>query len=327
MSTLQGAKEEMIRLATLIAKEPPKDDAAWTDWAKEREKSGRPQYVSEEEARADWLVFQQMTAGGYTKNRMAASYMQACKNMRLDPADPHWMVPQAGSPPKKCTLHPWQVIGADWLRRSKREADISPLLADGCGLGKTIQTLAAIYADYLDAAAGRIPGPYRPTLIVAPAILAGNWVNDNVTLLANALDVWLWQSRSGDMGTEIVPKSRLLNHSDKNLKQWIQSLDQNDPATLLQVVVTSYGTGVVRSLYLNGAHATTANAREAASKARQKAKEKTQGPEGEDDEDDEDNEDEEEADRQVEDKEGQVWNSTLAGVFLIDLIIIQLLAC
>ena len=74
------------------------------------------------------------------------------------------------------------MIGADWLQHSKRDGGINPLLGDDCGLGKTIQGLGAIYADYVDAKEGRLKWPDKPSMILAPRILAPNWVNDNKTL-------------------------------------------------------------------------------------------------------------------------------------------------
>jgi hypothetical protein len=192
-----------------------------------------------------------MVAGGYVDNNMAVGYMKACENMGLDPKDPSWVI-EGG----KCTLHPWQVIGADWLRRAHRDGGISPLLADDCGLGKTIQALAALYADFLDADAGKILPPYGPSLIVAPGIIAINWINDNAQLLRNGLSLWLWQGRQVDAGSSVsVPKSRILDKNDQEMRQWIDSLDQNDPKTMRQVVVTTYGTGPIRSLYVNGRYA------------------------------------------------------------------------
>lgn len=41
--------------------------------------------------------------------------------------------------------HPGRLVAA-----FKRDGDINPFLADDCGLGKTVQALAAIYADYLE---------------------------------------------------------------------------------------------------------------------------------------------------------------------------------
>jgi hypothetical protein len=307
----------MARLAN--QEEPPESDAQWKEWQAARQAVDKNTAATNDDvARDEFLKFQNMIAGGYTQNKLAAEYMQACEHLGLNPDDPSWMIDQGANEAKKATLHPWQVIGADWLRRSKRESDINPLLADDCGLGKTIQTLAAIYADYLDAKAGRLQGPFKPTLIVAPRILSTNWIDDNKDLLHGALEMYLWQGRAVDMGTALVEKKSILDLKDTEMANWTDSLDENDPETLRKVIVSSYGTGNVRSLYLNGEKAQLQSQRAAAAKrellarlakgeaaAASPADETLDADQLEDlaDEDDED----------VEDKAGDVWSSTLKG--------------
>ncbi|MGC8625781.1 MAG: DEAD/DEAH box helicase, partial [Phycisphaerae bacterium] len=66
------------------------------------------------------------------------------------------------------TLRPYQQHGLNWLQ-FLRECDLSGILADDMGLGKTVQALAHLLCDkhsgLLD----------RPTLVVAPTSLMGNW--------------------------------------------------------------------------------------------------------------------------------------------------------
>ncbi len=59
----------------------------------------------------------------------------------------------------RAQLRDYQRVGVQWLTRL-READLGAMLADDMGLGKTLQAICAIRG---------------PTLIVAPASVAGNW--------------------------------------------------------------------------------------------------------------------------------------------------------
>jgi superfamily II DNA or RNA helicase len=66
------------------------------------------------------------------------------------------------------TLRPYQQEGLNWLQ-FLREYDLGGALADDMGLGKTVQALAHLLAEK---EAGRMD---RPSLVVAPTSLMGNW--------------------------------------------------------------------------------------------------------------------------------------------------------
>ena len=68
----------------------------------------------------------------------------------------------------RAELRPYQRQGLSWLQ-FLRQHGLSGILADDMGLGKTLQTLAHIQAEK---EAGRLT---RPTLIIAPVSLMGNW--------------------------------------------------------------------------------------------------------------------------------------------------------
>jgi SNF2 family DNA or RNA helicase len=65
------------------------------------------------------------------------------------------------------TLRPYQVRGYSWLAFLRRWG-LGACLADDMGLGKTVQTLALLLRD-------RQAGPRRPTLLVCPMSVVGNW--------------------------------------------------------------------------------------------------------------------------------------------------------
>ncbi len=77
------------------------------------------------------------------------------------------------SPPAQlnATLRPYQLEGLTWLQ-FLRESDLAGVLADDMGLGKTIQALAHLLTEKV---AGRLD---RPSLVVAPTSLMGNWRNE-----------------------------------------------------------------------------------------------------------------------------------------------------
>jgi SNF2 family DNA or RNA helicase len=68
----------------------------------------------------------------------------------------------------KGTLRAYQQQGLDWLQ-FLREYELAGILADDMGLGKTVQTLAHLA---VEKRAGRMT---RPSLIIAPTSLMGNW--------------------------------------------------------------------------------------------------------------------------------------------------------
>jgi len=65
-------------------------------------------------------------------------------------------------------LRPYQRDGLSWLQ-FLREHDLGGVLADDMGLGKTVQVLAHLLAEKRD---GRMD---RPSLVVAPTSVIGNW--------------------------------------------------------------------------------------------------------------------------------------------------------
>ena len=66
------------------------------------------------------------------------------------------------------TLRPYQQVGVRWLHLLSR-LGLGACLADDMGLGKTIQVLALLLVDRGE------ERPRRPSLLVAPASLLGNW--------------------------------------------------------------------------------------------------------------------------------------------------------
>ncbi|MQX37188.1 DEAD/DEAH box helicase [Roseospira navarrensis] len=66
------------------------------------------------------------------------------------------------------TLRPYQAAGVAWMQML-REVGLGGILADDMGLGKTVQALAHLS---VEKAEGRLD---RPSLVIAPTSLMGNW--------------------------------------------------------------------------------------------------------------------------------------------------------
>ena len=77
------------------------------------------------------------------------------------------------APPKafRGELRPYQKVGFGWLR-ALEESGFGGALADDMGLGKTVQALALLAHRHLEA------GADRPSLLVAPTSLVGNWIRE-----------------------------------------------------------------------------------------------------------------------------------------------------
>ncbi|HEV8246836.1 MAG TPA: DEAD/DEAH box helicase, partial [Polyangiaceae bacterium] len=100
----------------------------------------------------------------------------------------------------EATLRPYQEQGVAWLQHL-RALDTGGLLADDMGLGKTLQTIAHLV---LEKQAGRAD---RPSLIVAPTSLLGNWRRE-IERFAPGLSVCVWH------GGERTRKQREAQTSD-----------------------------------------------------------------------------------------------------------------
>ncbi|QMU80309.1 DEAD/DEAH box helicase [Streptacidiphilus sp. PB12-B1b] len=71
-------------------------------------------------------------------------------------------------------LRPYQRRGLAWLVLLAR-LGLGGVLADDMGLGKTVQALALLAVEHEQAARAGAPAAARPTLVVCPMSLVGNW--------------------------------------------------------------------------------------------------------------------------------------------------------
>ncbi|MEY4979531.1 MAG: hypothetical protein RLZZ352_1801 [Pseudomonadota bacterium] len=110
----------------------------------------------------------------------------------LDGMRGHQSLPEVLPPTDfQAQLRPYQQQGLNWLQ-FLRTHGLAGVLADDMGLGKTVQTLAHVATEK---AAGRLD---RPTLIVAPVSLLGNWAREAQRFSPQLRTlVWHGQQRHG----------------------------------------------------------------------------------------------------------------------------------
>ncbi len=120
------------------------------------EATGDPELDAALEAGGDWT---EITAGGRLRKLLGELRAPALDG-EIVPGDLH------------ATLRPYQEAGLNWLWLT-RSLGLGGCLADDMGLGKTIQVIALLLKIYTESAR---PGPnIRPSVIVVPASLMGNW--------------------------------------------------------------------------------------------------------------------------------------------------------
>jgi SNF2 family DNA or RNA helicase len=100
------------------------------------------------------------------------SYPDACAHLGLDPPNPvlDEKVPHF-------SLKPWQVTGSDFAIRQEASEIRGGIIADDCGLGKTV-TLLSVVLLQKDIENWHVNYGYRPTLVIAPKQVIGVWAAD-----------------------------------------------------------------------------------------------------------------------------------------------------
>ena len=94
---------------------------------------------------------------------------------------PQALVALDPGPALRATLRPYQQVGVRWLHLLA-QLGLGACLADDMGLGKTIQVLSLLLvlkrADVKCADARSARKPAKPSLLIAPASLLGNWASE-----------------------------------------------------------------------------------------------------------------------------------------------------
>ncbi|HEY0206645.1 MAG TPA: SNF2-related protein [Acetobacteraceae bacterium] len=153
-------------------------------------------------------------------------------------------------PSSAVSLYPWQIMGAAWAIQMEEGPIGAALIADDVGLGKTLTALEVIHASpaLRLAKAGKSTEPpvFRPTLILAPASAIPVWIREitehypSITLL-----IYVGDKKKA----RPVDKARTQAPSIQALLETMDKLPQHDPATARTVVLSTYATWNIRSLY------------------------------------------------------------------------------
>ncbi len=158
------------------------------------------------EAGADWS---QVVAGPW----LAATLQGLRSPQALDALDPGTAL--------QATLRPYQQVGVRWLHLLA-QLGLGACLADDMGLGKTIQVLALLLVlKRADVKRTDVQNPAKPSLLIAPASLLGNWASE-IARFAPSLDV-------------------LVAHPSALSANELAAIDA-DRLAKLDLVITSYGT-------------------------------------------------------------------------------------
>ena len=184
-------------------------------------------------------------------------YLSSCSMLGVDPA-----TPSIGS---GITLKAWQVTGVVWAQYMLNSPIRSAILGDDVGLGKSITSLSVIQnifrCDTEVLASGISPtgwqlggelsvgnlttsGPYKPTLILFPALAASVW-RDELHLFPDLKPYYYY---SAPNKATITTRANVLPRSVDDLKKTIEALDPNDPATSCHVFMSTYSTWYKRTL-------------------------------------------------------------------------------
>jgi non-specific serine/threonine protein kinase len=103
----------------------------------------------------------------------------------------------------KATLRPYQEVGVRWLRWI-HELGLGACLADDMGLGKTIQILSLLLV-----LANKRGADRRPTLLVVPASLLGNWAAEAERFAPSLRVLVAHPSALGDGHLASIPAARV----------------------------------------------------------------------------------------------------------------------
>ncbi|KAJ6089266.1 Helicase C-terminal [Penicillium canescens] len=184
-------------------------------------------------------------------------------------------------------LKPWQVTAVAWMLDQEASPLHGGLLADACGLGKTISALTLIWTANQPSLPVDPTRTFAPSLILVPNALVDTWVTEIDRHFGDALTLVLLfgsSTRTGDRRRKALTISKLTD-----LQSTLDGLDPSNPATGTTVVLSSYQTWARRTTRVvdlegNPVHAT----RQRTGTSRHVADPKAKDPNAEEEEFDED---------------------------------------
>ncbi|RDW89931.1 uncharacterized protein DSM5745_01706 [Aspergillus mulundensis] len=166
----------------------------------------------------------------------APSLEDACRMLGLNSTRPA-IRPENGP---ETVLKGWQVRAIAWMLAQEKGNFRSGILADACGLGKTLTLLSFLYIS----SKGHSAPPYRPTLIVVPAGSIETWFSEIRARFKHGLKLKIFYDSKGK-----APHAKKSFTVDNNkFREWLTGLDSNDEKTGRTIVLTSYLTWVERCI-------------------------------------------------------------------------------
>lgn len=172
---------------------------------------------------------------------------EACRRLGLkrDPVSRLPMLdPGHASGIEPFALRPWQATGVQWMFSQESEPIRGGIVADACGMGKTLMALTLIFLD----AKRRSEDPnaiFRPNLIVVPSMIFHVWFDEIKSRFGDAIKLHLFYGWK-----EIIPNFEsdpnfLLGADEEKLEKLacaVAALDPKRPHTAFTVFLTTYNT-------------------------------------------------------------------------------------
>jgi SNF2 family DNA or RNA helicase len=147
-------------------------------------------------------------------------------------------------------LNLWQVMGAAWILQQEQGLIGGGVVADDCGVGKTVSALTAIKVDADRAKAKAASGEkvtFRPTLILAPSIVVDVWFTECQQFFPDLLMYRYFETKT--KVSNLTLRERVLPSNPDHLRRWLETeCPSDDPATGYKIVVSSYSTWWQRTL-------------------------------------------------------------------------------
>ena len=151
------------------------------------------------------------------------------------------LTPPSSYPVSSTILKPWQVTGVSWMLQQEASPLHGGILADACGLGKTLTALTLIY----QAALVQPRPPYRPTLILVPSALIDTWLLEIERHFGDALTVRLFygaKTRTGDSERKLM-----LLESLGEVQAFLGRCPPHQTSSARTVILSSYNTWATRT--------------------------------------------------------------------------------
>jgi hypothetical protein len=174
------------------------------------------------EQQVDTGVMEHLNSAGATP----PTYQEACDILGIDRN-----LPLMGP----LELQPWQVNAVAWMLQQELTSAKGGILADDCGLRKTVACLSLVVK------ATQVATTFRPTLILAPSHVLMGWVDEIHRSFTDLLNLHFYYSSKGAGGiTDMKIKRYIVSTAE--LQAVLSKLDPTDPSTGQIVVLSSYNT-------------------------------------------------------------------------------------